>query len=362
MAPIKVGNDLNLGLRQILNAIMHPINGLPSTSAGEAGRLIFNTADQRLYVSSGAAWRLQATDADALQGISPAQLRDRSSHTGSQSASTISDLAAVVKAYKLHEFGAPTAAVTLGGQKITGLADGSAGSDAATYGQVLALINNQVFKGGVRVATTAAITLSGTQTVDGVALAANDRVLVKNQPAGATNGIYVAQAGAWVRATDADVASELPPGAIVPIAEGTTQQDQLFMLTTNGPITLGTTPLTFQSYGASSGEIGVAGAGLTKTGVTYDVGQGTGIQVGPDSIGVDTAVVTRKYTADVPAGSATPSFPHGLNNQRAHVQVTEKATGDYVLVPYTNTNANTSVLDFGSLAPVTDQYVVAIQG
>lgn len=361
MSKVKFGNDIDLQLRQILNAILHPINGLPATNGAEAGRVVFNTGDNRLYVSSGGAWKLQATDSDALQGLSPAQLRDRSTHTGNMSAANISDLAAVVKAYRLHEFGAPTASVAMNGQKLTGLADGTAGSDSATYGQVLALINNQVFKTAVRVATTGAITLSATQTVDGVSLVAGDRVLVKDQAAPAANGIYVVAGGAWIRATDADASTELSPGSIVPVADGATNGDKLFMLTTNGPITLGTTGLTFQAYGASSGEIGVAGAGLTKTGVTYDVVGGTGIQVGPDLVSIDTAVVVRKYTQSVP-NAAQPSFPHGLGNKFAQVQVVETATGDLVIVPFTNTNDNTTVLDFGSIAPAAGFYTVNIQG
>lgn len=82
-------------------------------------------------------------------------------------------------------------------------------------------------KAPVRVATTASITLSGLQTIDGVALAAGDRVLVKNQTYEQKNGIYVAAAGAWSRAKDAEVSS----GNWVSIENATTT---VLQGTTNG--------------------------------------------------------------------------------------------------------------------------------
>ncbi len=209
---------------------------------------------------------------------------------------------------------APTADVGLGGRKITGLADGVAGTDAAAYGQVLALINNRAFKDPVRVATTANITsLAGgaPNVVDGVTLVANDRVLVKDQTTGALNGIYVVTTlgtganGTWTRATDADSATELPPGSVLSVQEGTASADKMFMLATNGPIVIGTTSLVFSPYGASSGEIGVAGAGLTKTGSTYDVVAGTGIVVAADLVSVDTTRIPVKRVGAIPTASST---------------------------------------------------------
>ncbi len=102
------------------------------------------------------------------------------------------------------------------------------------------------YKASVRAATTANITLSGEQTIDGVAVVAGDRVLVKDQTAGAENGIYLASAGAWTRTTDADAAGELTSGAIVPVESGTLNADTMWMLTTDGAITIGTTALVWQ--------------------------------------------------------------------------------------------------------------------
>lgn len=109
--------------------------------------------------------------------------------------------------------------------------------------------NKRDSKQSVRVSTTAAIALAGLQTIDGVALVAGDRVLVKNQAAGAENGIYVAAAAAWARATDADSGTKLNAGALVPVEAGTVNADTIWMLKTDGAIIVGATSIAFQWAG-----------------------------------------------------------------------------------------------------------------
>jgi hypothetical protein len=137
-------------------------------------------------------------------------------------------------------------------------------------------------KDSVRAATTANITLSGTQTIDGVALAIGDRVLVKNQTTGSQNGIYVVASGAWTRSTDCDTAEKIL-SAEVAVREGTNFADDTFLMTTDGTITLGTTSLAWiQTSGA--GQI-TAGGGLVKSGDTLSIG---GAAVSDGMIGVRT--------------------------------------------------------------------------
>ncbi|WEW99794.1 phage tail protein [Pseudomonas nitroreducens] len=112
---------------------------------------------------------------------------------------------------------------------------------------IVSAMNRQDIKKSVRVATTASITLSNTQTVDGVALAIGDRVLVKNQTNGSQNGIYTVATGAWIRADDADESAEVTPGLTVPVESGTQNADTIWLLITDAPIVLGTTALTFQN-------------------------------------------------------------------------------------------------------------------
>lgn len=112
---------------------------------------------------------------------------------------------------------------------------------------IVSAMNKLDQKQSVRAATTANITLSGLQTLDGVALAAGDRVLVKNQTNAPDNGIYLAASGAWKRAGDADASAEVTPNLTVAVEEGSTQADSIWQLTTNAPIVLGTTALVFQN-------------------------------------------------------------------------------------------------------------------
>jgi len=99
-------------------------------------------------------------------------------------------------------------------------------------------------KRAVRVATTANITLSGTQTIDGIAVVAGDRVLVKDQSTASQNGIYVVAAGAWSRSTDADASSELG-AAMVGVDSGTANGGTTWDTDFKTTDTIGTTAMTW---------------------------------------------------------------------------------------------------------------------
>lgn len=109
------------------------------------------------------------------------------------------------------------------------------------------------FKHSVLAATTAAITLSGLQTMDGVALQSGARVLVKNQAAAKDNGLYLVASGAWTRCPDADSSAKVTPGLLVLVERGTANGDSAWQLTTNAPITLGVTALAFEMAFGRSG-------------------------------------------------------------------------------------------------------------
>jgi hypothetical protein len=100
-------------------------------------------------------------------------------------------------------------------------------------------------KAPVRCATTANITLSGAQTIDGISAVADDRVLVKDQTDGTENGIYYVASGAWVRAKDFDGIRDVVSGTLVNIAKGTAGEGLIYRLSTADTITIGTTSLTF---------------------------------------------------------------------------------------------------------------------
>jgi len=142
-------------------------------------------------------------------------------------------------------------------------------------------------KESVRAATTGNITLSGTQTVDGVVLVAGDRVLVKDQTDKKTNGIYdvVGGAGAWTRSPDA-VAGKLNSGAYVFVEEGTANDNSGWVLSTPEPITVGTTNIDFVQF-SGTGQI-VAGNGIDKTGNTISA-KGTANRISVSASGIDIA-------------------------------------------------------------------------
>ncbi|KAF2410507.1 Phage tail-collar fibre protein [Pseudomonas antarctica] len=117
------------------------------------------------------------------------------------------------------------------------------------------------FKQSVLAATTANITLSGTQSIDGVLLTSDARVLVKNQTAAKDNGLYiVSTAGTWKRAQDADASVKVTPGLFVSVETGTSNGDSVWQLVTDAPIVLGTTALVFEMAvgrtGVSAGSYG----------------------------------------------------------------------------------------------------------
>jgi len=117
-------------------------------------------------------------------------------------------------------------------------------------------------------ATTADITLSGAQTIDGISVIAGNRVLVKNQTLSQNNGIYLCAAGAWTRTTDADTWDELT-SAFTFIEQGTVNADCGFVCTANAGGTLGTTALPWSQFsGAGSYS---ASTGLTLTGTVFSL-------------------------------------------------------------------------------------------
>ena len=154
-----------------------------------------------------------------------------------------------------------TGSQSMGGNSITNLATPSLGTDAANKNYVDTQISNitNLFdaKGSVRVATSSAGTLATSfangQTIDGVTLTTNDRILLKNQSTQAENGIYIVQAsGAPVRATDMDAWTEVP-SAFVVVEEGTANADTIWLCTSNKGGTLGSTAITWQQIPTTAG-------------------------------------------------------------------------------------------------------------
>lgn len=298
--------------------------------------------------------------ADTTTSTASTADRARSNHTGTQTASTISDFDTQVRTSRLDQLAAPTAAVSFNGQRATNAADPTAASDLVTKQYADNLRAGLSQKDPARAASTANLTLSGAQTVDGVALAAGDRVLVKNQTDATQNGVYVVASGTWTRATDADGSGEVVDGTSVWVQSGAVNGDQRWVQTAAGPIVLGTTAQTWTMDFAATAT--TAGAGLTASGNSLNVGQGAGVLVTADAVAVDPAVVVRKFVQAIGDGSATSiTVTHGLGTRNVTWSLMDASTYEMVRAQFVATTVNTATVNFNT-APATSAFVLTVHG
>jgi hypothetical protein len=249
-------------------------------------------------IASGAAIALSKLATDPLA---------RANHTGSQTASTISDFDPQVRASRLDQMAAPTAAVDYNGQKITSLGAPTLAADAATKQYVDdARAGLAGVKDPVRVAAPGNVTLSSPGAdIDGVTLSSGDRFLAASQSTGTQNGIYVwnGAASAATRAADADAADEIADGTLVAVSEGTDAGKQYIQTATPSGAP-GSWTQTWVVY-STGGNTYTAGAGLTLTGNQFDVVAADGsITVNADSITVGNVSVAKGGTGATTAAAA----------------------------------------------------------
>jgi len=173
----------------------------------------------------------------------------------------ISDFDAGVQTNRVDELAAATNPVT----GVTPTAD----AHFATKGYVDGVSQGLDIKDSVKVATTANITLSGTQTIDGVAVSADERVLVKNQSTASQNGLYLCKASSWVRTDDLAAGADAA-GMFTFVEQGSTNADQGFVCSSDkGSAVVGTNNLSYTQF--SGGGNLTAGDGLDKSGNEFSV-------------------------------------------------------------------------------------------
>ena len=86
-------------------------------------------------------------------------------------------------------------------------------------------------KAPVIAASTANLTLESTQTIDGIGIKSNYRVLAKDQTDPIENGIWLCQAGSWVREIDWNGLLDVKTGTAVMAALGTVNGGKIFRVT-----------------------------------------------------------------------------------------------------------------------------------
>jgi formylmethanofuran dehydrogenase subunit C len=223
---------------------------------------------------------INASAAIALSKLATDPLA-RSNHTGSQTASTISDFDTQVRTSKVTDLTAPTSSFSMNSQKITNLGTPTDSTDAATKAYVDAVTEGLHIHPSVVAATTANITLASDvengDTLDGVTLSTGDRILVKNQSTASENGIYVvAASGAPSRATDFDTPAEIDGGDFVFVTGGTAN-DNTGWVQTNTVGTVGTDAIAFSQF--SGAGTYTAGNGLTLTGTSFSINTGVTVDL-----------------------------------------------------------------------------------
>lgn len=361
---MKYLNSIDLSKNELQNAKIHNLASAPANPV--SGQVYYDTVSNASYVWNGTSWRptdaAKLTDGTIANSALTTNPLSRANHTGTQTASTISDFDTQVRLSRLDQLAVPTTSVSLNSQQITNLASPTLATDAANKQYVDNAVAGISWKDEVKVATTVAGTLASSfangSTVDTITLVTGDRILIKNQVAGEENGIYLVNvSGAPTRTLDADSQDDLY-GAAVFVTHGTANSGKRFVCNNSGTITLGSTTITFVQF--DGGTTYTAGNGLTSAGNDFNVGAGTGILVGADIVSIDTSVVARKFSASIGNGALT-SIPvvHSLNTQDVMVSVRDASTHAVVTTDVVMTDVNTVTLTF-SVAPTSNQYRVTV--
>ena len=320
---------INLQKNELQNAVVQNLGSAPGTPS--KGQIYFDSGANILYYYNGSAWvatsgtaltpattvTTQAVGDAAVVGTSTNYAREDHKHGREAFAAPTAEITfgtgssagtALTVPHSDHTHGNPVhdaaahsaipisalslagGPINMNGYGINNVGAPVGNSDAANKNYVDNSIAGLSWKRNVQAATTANIALTGNQAIDGYTTFTGDRVLVKNQTTAGQNGIYTAATGAWVRATDADADVELVNAAVY-VSQGTTQADTGWVCTTNLPITVGTTALTWVQFTGAANIVG--GAGLTHTGNTLDVvAADTSLTINADNMLVNTAVIT----------------------------------------------------------------------
>lgn len=308
------------------NRLDDPVSSDPSgLGTGDKGRTWFNTV--------GNLWKYW----NGTAAIDPLA---RANHSGTQIASTISDFATTAQGYRLDQFAAPTADLSINSHKLTSVTDPTNPQDAATKNYVDTSISGVagglVLKGAVTcavVGTNVSLTTPGA-TLDGVTMASGNIVLLTGQTTGSQNGPYVwtGASSTLTRALNWATSAQAVLGSFWIVEQGT-NADNIAVCQNDTAITIGTTTPTFVFRGSGASLTG--SSSILYTGGIASVIVGTGL-IGDASHAVvpDFSIVGRKFTGLIPAATAgaftvsgaNVTINHGLSNAAPMVQVAAYST------------------------------------
>ena len=293
--------------------------GAPSSL--NPSELAFNEADLKLYYGFGDTGSNEASSIITIGGSGAFfnKTDTRTANrilagptTGSAAAPTFRALVAA-DLLKLNEFTAPDGSVSLNSQKITNLATPTADGDAASKSYVDGVSQGLDVKDSVVAATTANITiataLNNGDTLDGVTLSTNDRVLVKDQSSASENGIYVV--GSSPARADDLAAGVDAAGMFTFVEQGSTNADKGFVCTSNkGSAVVGTNNLAFSQFSGAGNLTG--GDGITKSGNEFsvDLKSNGGLVIESTEVAVDlgaSSITGTLAVSDGGTGSTTSS-------------------------------------------------------